>query len=87
MSIMKASLGRIVLVTGKYVTANGADTAPGIVTRVWSDDLVNVSAFPDIAGEVRRCTSIKIHPDADAAMAWVAEDPNRSVAAYWPPRV
>lgn len=84
---MKASLGRIVLVTGQYVTANGTDTAPAIVTRVWGDDLVNVSALPDIAGEVRRCTSIQIHPDEESARAWIAEDPNRSIAAYWPPRV
>ncbi len=84
---MKASLGRIVLVTGKPVEANGTATVPAIVTRVWSDDLVNVTAFRDIAGEPQRLTSIKIHQDEDSARAWVAEDPNRSVAAYWPPRV
>lgn len=84
---MKASLGRIVLVTGRQVEANGTATVPAIVTRVWSDDMVNLTAFKDVAGEPLRLTSIKIHADADAALNWVAEDPNRSVAAYWPPRV
>lgn len=41
------SLGRIVLVPIEPEMNNGADTAPAIITRVWSDTTVNVRVLAD----------------------------------------
>jgi len=84
--IVTPSVGRIVHVLGGPVERNGADRAPAIITRVWSDTLVNVTAFPD-ADAPMRVTSIQVFPDEEAARAWCAENPNRSGAAFWPARV
>jgi hypothetical protein len=81
MLTMKASLGRIVLVCGESVKYNGADVAPAIVTRVWSDDMVNLTVFPD-AETGLRATSVHIYADEQSARA-----SGNHVAAYWPPRM
>lgn len=50
---MKAPrLGEAVLVVGSHARANGADVAPGLITRVGEEQpdggwLVNVTVFPD----------------------------------------
>jgi hypothetical protein len=74
------------MVAGNSVARNGTDVAPAVITRVWSDTMLNVTAFPD-SDAPTRVTSIQLFPDEDAARAWIAEEQYRSVAAYWPPRI
>ena len=47
----KPTIGRIVLFRnpGLRIQANGADEVPAIITRVWSNGLVNLTAFLDNA--------------------------------------
>jgi hypothetical protein len=81
---MKPSIARIVLVTGAVAVSNGATVAPAMITRVWSDTLVNLTVFPDCAPPVN-LTSVSLHPDAETARGTCAFP--SSNAAYWPPRV
>jgi hypothetical protein len=80
--MQKPSLGRIVLVnTGPLGLANddnGAETAPAIITRVWSDTLVNVRVLLD--SEHTPCKT-------SVALVETAEEAEASYACYWPPRV
>lgn len=89
------SLGRIILVNVQPVTNNGSDTAPAVITRVWSDTMVNVRVLLDTSTNPPNLTSVTLYPtreDLDAARArrdtehpHLAEQPMH--AAYWPPRV
>lgn len=74
----KPSLGRIVLTFLPPEMNGGCEVAPAVVTRVWADDLVNLSVFPDAdCGPIRR-TSVRL----------VDEQPGESgPACWWPPRV
>lgn len=92
----KPSVGRIVLVTVHPTTNNGADTAPAVVTRVWSDELVNVAVFLDGANGTKAQTSVPLFADREALDAAKARrDADRHphavdltfTAAYWPPRL
>lgn len=59
---------------------NGADEAPAIVTRVWSDTMVNVRVLTD-SGERRS-------QDWRTSVTLVAEKPEDAKhVAWWPPRV
>ncbi|MGW8326481.1 hypothetical protein ACWGLE_01095 [Streptomyces sp. NPDC055897] len=89
------SVGRIVLVTVEPTTNNGADVAPAIITRVWSDSMVNVQVFRDGAHGGQAATSIPLFADRAAVDTARAERvgaalPHQLVttfmAAYWPPR-
>lgn len=73
----KPSLGRIVLTFLTPEENNGSEVAPALITRVWSDDMVNVTVFPDAEyGPVRR-TSVRL----------VDSQPSESgPACWWPPR-
>jgi hypothetical protein len=77
------SVGRIVHVRVDPATNNGSDVAPGIITRVWSDTLVNVRIFPDSGPETYVKTSMTLAPSREAATE-LAE--NRHVC-WWPPYV
>lgn len=81
---MKPSIGRIVIVTGTAAVSNGATEAPAMITRVWSDTMINVVVFPDSASP-RALTSVSLHPDAETAKG-ACTLPSMN-AAYWPPRV
>lgn len=83
---VKPSIGRIVHLIGPHAESNGAKVASAIITRAWSDTLVNVTVFPD-CGVVHNATSIKfVESEDEARTAVEAADYPLSVA-YWPPRV
>lgn len=69
---MKPSIGRIVLVPMKTDHNNGAPVAPAVVTRVWSDTMVNVRVLAD-SGETpawrTSCTFAKSLDDATGNQA------------------
>lgn len=60
---MKPTIGRIVIYHFSESEAgafnNTADNAPAIITRVWSDLIVNLTIFSDGAGSIMRRTSVK----------------------------
>ena len=76
---MKPSLARFVLAPVDPAVNNGADVAPAVITRVWSDELVNVRVLLD-SDEVLWKTSVTVCADEDTARA-------KGHAVYWPPRV
>jgi hypothetical protein len=88
----KPAVGRIVHVLMRPSENNGSDTAPAIITRVWSDTCVNVRVLAD-SDAVAWHTSVSLHADraaADAAVAPVREMHGDSAilrAAWWPERV
>lgn len=88
--MQKPSPGRIVLVPvdALGVPSNGAEVVPGIITRVWSDTMVNLQVFTD-AGAVVAKTSAKLYDTAEDAAAGEpsAERAYAELRCYWPPRV
>jgi hypothetical protein len=86
MQTMTPSPGRIVLVRGIQANSNGSDVAPAIITRAWSNDLVNVLVFPDCAAPVP-ATSVALVDDEAAARALQDSKEYPATVAYWPPRV
>jgi hypothetical protein len=72
--MMKPNIGRIVLVPFN----NGADVAPGIITRVWSDTCVNVRVL---------CDSENLMWKTSVALFNTAEEAAVGHSCYWPPRV
>lgn len=86
----KPSVGRIVLVPVDAINlpSNGAEVVPGIITRVWSDTMVNLQVFLD-SGAVVAKTSARLYDDAAAAAAGApsAERAYAELRCYWPPRV
>ena len=92
----RPSAGRIVLVTVRPTTNNGAEVAPAIITRVWTDEMVNVAVFLDGASGAQARTSVPLFADREALDAAAAlraadQDPHTAgttfTAAYWPPRI
>lgn len=77
----KPSQGRIVIVPVNPELNNGADTASAIITRVWSDTVVNVRVFLDASNETPARTSVALYPTADEAVT------SGQHVAWWPPRV
>lgn len=76
----KPSIGRIVLFKSKEPNdlGNGAEEVPAIITRVWSEQMVNLTVFRDNAAPITK-TSVGYADDLDASgnyFAW-----------RWPPRV
>lgn len=92
--MQKPSLCRFVLVTVDPHSNNGSDVAPAVITRVWSDTLVNVRVFRD-GTDVAWITSVTLHETREeldeARDAREAAAPHLAGtvyhAAYWPPRV
>lgn len=83
---MKPSVGRIVHLIGPHANSNGTDVAPAIITRVWSDDMINATVFPD-CGVPHSVTSVKFVEDEATAADINAQAPYPQNVAYWPPRV
>jgi hypothetical protein len=74
---MKPSIGRIVIHRG--ILSNGTLLHPAIITRVWTDETVNLTVFPDFGP-----------PSLQPSQTLIA-DPNdgdeTGFGWYWPPRV
>jgi hypothetical protein len=77
------SVGRVVHVLMDPKANNGADIAPAIITRVWSDSTINCRVLADGESMLWR-TSSTYAPDLDAIPA---DDPTRLNRWTWPPRV
>jgi len=77
---VKPSLGRVVLARVNPAENNGSDVAPAIITRVWSDVLVNVRVLLDGEGILWR-TSVALCADEESARRPAAG----GHAVYWPP--
>lgn len=98
--MQKPSVGRIVLVTVDPKINNGADVAPAIITRVWSEGrdvtlignprdtaCINVKVFLDQYQE-RWLTSITLYEERQDDTEAVPHDVDGNPRyAYWPPRV
>jgi hypothetical protein len=87
--MQKPSLGRIVLAVGGSARSNGADVAPAIITRVWSEHpaggwTVNLTVLPDF-GQPVLASSAVLYEDEQTAREHLPYE--SSIAAYWPPRV
>jgi hypothetical protein len=80
------AIGRIVHLIGPYANSNGTDVAPAIITRVWSDTMINVTAFPDCGGTTS-ASSVKFVADEAAARAINEGSEYPQSVAFWPPRV
>lgn len=76
------SLGRIVLVPMDPRHNNGADTAPAVISHVWSDSTVNVRILAD-GPDVEWRTSVVYTPD----LGGFDGDPASLFRWSWPPRV
>jgi hypothetical protein len=75
---VKPSVGRIVLVPADPAKNNGANVAPAIITRVWSDTCVNLRVLLD-SDETTWRTSVVFVNDLAAA--------EHTHVWAWPPRV
>jgi len=80
---MIPSLGRIVLVPCDPQVNNGATIAPAVITRVWSDKMINVRVFGDNRNDTPALTSVELveelptyNPTGEGMHVWA-----------WPPRV
>jgi hypothetical protein len=76
--MQKPSVGRMVHVKVYPAENNGQDYAPGIITRVWSDEMINVSVLLDSPSGPVQKTSVKLSEDRPE---------NARHDAWWPPRV
>lgn len=92
----KAAVGRIVHVFVDPAANNGADVAPAMITRVWSDRMVNVRVIRDnaLADATDWKTSITLFParkDAEVDFEQLCQKfetpPARPHAGFWPERV
>lgn len=85
--MQKPSPARMVLIKGIDKTMNnGSDTAPAIVTRAYSDTLINVRVLVDGPSAPLWLTSVTLVDDQAAAEAKLATGLCTTVA-YWPPRI
>lgn len=82
----KPSLGGIVLVNAAAlgIDNNGGDQAPAVITRVWSDTLVNLRILAD-SGETPWKTSVLLFQTPEEYAE--ARDAGKTYGCYWPPRV
>lgn len=85
----KPSAGHIVLAVGGKAEANGSDTCPAVITRVWSERdgawLTNARLLPDASNESPAVMSVYLFDDEQAARD--SRQHETATALYWPPRV
>lgn len=75
---MKPSIGRIVHVIADPTKNNGSDVAAAVITRVWTDTMINVKVLTDGPQDYWQ-TSIDLHDERP-------QDDSIKRAAWWPPR-
>lgn len=80
--MQQPSIGRIVHVSADPAMNNGATTAPAVITRVWSDTVINVRVLLDSDSVPPWRTSLTHTETLDE----LAEDA-RELRWTWPPRV
>jgi hypothetical protein len=96
--VSQPSVGDVVLVFAEPEHNNGADVAPAVVTRVWSDQCVNVRVLydgPAVPPGHRQdwLTSVPLYESRAAAEAahagrWAHVDHEMPrFGAFWPARV
>jgi hypothetical protein len=83
----KPSLGRIVLVPMDPNGNNGATCSPAIITRVWSDDTINVSVFGDSAASATVLRTSATFVDELPDTFTDAQTGEQRNVWCWPPRV
>jgi hypothetical protein len=74
---VKPAVSKPVIVIGS--PANGTFEHPGLISRVWDDETVNVVVFPDGGGEPYFERSIPLFKDREQALAFA---PGRR-CAFW----
>lgn len=81
-SAQQPSIGRVVLVPMDPRNNNGSNISPAIITRVWTETMVNVRVIPDGAFPTEARTSLSytdtvdgLHPENGGLARWT-----------WPPR-
>lgn len=79
---MKPSLGRIVIVHMDPTANNGATEAPAMISRVWTDTMVNVRILVDGSNEVLSRTSVNLFDTQEEAVA-----SGGTYHAWWPAKV
>lgn len=84
--MQKPAKCRMVLVAVPPEMNNGDDDAPAVITRVWSDEMINVRVFLDQMAMPLSMTSVKLCATAEEA-GQVREANPAAAVAWWPPRV
>jgi len=90
--VSQPAVGRIVHVFVEPALNNHADVAPAIITRVWSDELVNLRVLVDGKSDALWYTSVALFADRESPEQTtnyrIASDgAHVPAAAFWPPRV
>lgn len=80
--MQKPSIGRIVLVDANPAMNNGANIAAAVITRVWSDTVINVRVLLDSENSPLWRTSLTHADDLDSL-----DDDTRTSRWMWPPRI
>ncbi len=78
---MKPSIGRIVIAFVDPLRNNGSDVCPAVITRVWSDTMVNVRTLND-SENLEWKTSITLFENEGQARA-----SGNNHSCFWPARV
>lgn len=87
MTAQKPSVGRIVIFPATALGGennNGGESAPAVITRVWSDNMVNVRVLLD-GNDTPWKTSVNLFQTPEEYAE--ARDAGRPFGCYWPPRV
>lgn len=79
----KPALGRIVHAFVDPAMNNGSDVCPAIITRVWTDEMVNLRLVPDSDAPMRSMTSVGLYADEESARA-ACEGKSWLSGAFWP---
>ncbi len=85
--MQKPSLGRVVIVKVDPSINNGSDEAPAMITRVWSDTMVNLRVLLDGADGVHGIPPTPARTSVTLLESKPDASDTRSHIAWWPPRV
>ncbi len=82
---MKPQIGDRVIAFVHPTKNNGTDVCPAVITRVWSDTMVNIKTFND-SNNLEHKTSVRLFDTEEGARAMDFIGPV-PLAAFRPPRV